>query len=98
MPKTTCKNFAQTSIIAVMLLYSYFGYAQTTISGTVTDSIGALASVNILLKDNSNALVTYGFSNVNGSYAIEDIDSGTYVLEFSALGYHTKNAINRFNC
>ncbi|WP_246073326.1 carboxypeptidase-like regulatory domain-containing protein [Formosa sediminum] len=90
MPKTTCKKFAQTSIIAVMLLYSYFGYAQTTISGTVTDSIGALASVNILLKDNSNALVTYGFSNVNGSYAIEDIDSGTFVLEFSALGYHTK--------
>ncbi|WP_369692189.1 carboxypeptidase-like regulatory domain-containing protein [Formosa haliotis] len=90
MPKTTCRTFAQISIIVAMLLYPYFGSAQTTISGTVTDSIGALASVNILLKDKSDALVTYGFSNVNGSYAIEDIDSGTFVLEFSALGYHTK--------
>ncbi|CDF81155.1 TonB-dependent receptor [Formosa agariphila KMM 3901] len=76
--------------MVVMLLYSFIGYTQTKISGKVTDSLNALASVNILLKDSSDALVAYTFSNAEGIYALEDVKTGVYVLEFSALGYHLK--------
>ena len=60
------------------------------IKGTVYDgdSSESIPMVNIILKSNNN-LLKGAVSNINGEYALENINAGMYVIEFSFIGYTT---------
>lgn len=67
------------------LLLTSFGFAQNTITGTVTDAEGApLPGVNILEKGTTNGTVT----DFDGNYSLE-ID-GDAILVFSYIGFNTE--------
>lgn len=60
-------------------------YAQTTISGTVSDSEGPLPGVNVIVKDSQKGTST----DFDGNYTLDDVPSDA-VLQFSFLGYITQ--------
>ena len=61
---------------------------QGTIEGRVTDEAGEpLPGVNIAFPQLNRGTV----SKADGSYRIENIRPGTYILTFSFIGYQTKN-------
>ncbi|WP_370479185.1 SusC/RagA family TonB-linked outer membrane protein [Tamlana flava] len=74
------------TLVAVLACIG-FGFAQQTISGTVTSEIDGipLPGVNVLLLGTSQGVVT----DFNGQYSISA--SPNDVLEFSYLGYMTKD-------
>ncbi|MBU2948070.1 TonB-dependent receptor [Zobellia uliginosa] len=54
-----------------------------SVSGKITDTEGPVPFANLYLKG-----TTYGTSaNEDGSYSLEKIPSGTYILKVSAIGY-----------
>ena len=59
-------------------------FAQT-ISGTVSDSNGAIPGVNIIVKNTSKGTVT----DFDGKYTIDNVESNS-ILVFSFLGYVSK--------
>ena len=64
-------------------------YAQTTVTGTVTDDNGApLPGVNVIEKSTSNGTAT----DFDGNYSIS-ISSEASILEFSFLGFITKEVV-----
>ncbi|OWW23286.1 SusC/RagA family protein [Zobellia sp. OII3] len=58
---------------------------QRTVTGTVSDAMGPLAGVTILVKGSSNGTST----DFDGNYSIE-VDDDQTVLVFSYIGYSTK--------
>lgn len=55
------------------------------LEGTVSDreTLSPLIGVNVIIKDTG----TGAASNVDGKFKFENIDAGTYTLEFSYIGY-----------
>lgn len=79
-------------IIAKRLLFILFLlplsiYAQTSLSGTVTDSESGmpLPGVNIFVQGSQNGVIT----NISGEYSLSNIKKNN-VIVFSYLGYATK--------
>lgn len=73
-------------IIILTLLISFFGYAQTQISGVVTDqSNNPLPGVNILVKNTTIGAMT----DFDGNYTIEAKQGD--VLVFSMIGMVSRN-------
>lgn len=69
---------------ALLLLITTIGFAQTTISGTVTDAAGeTLAGVNILVKDRVIGTIT----DTKGDYTLTVNDAPPLTLIFSFIGY-----------
>ena len=69
------------------LLITTIGFAQTTISGTVTDATGeTLAGVNIQVKNR----VIGTISDTDGSFSLTVNDSPPFSLVFSFIGYSTQ--------
>ena len=75
--------FVLTSIIASLT------YAQTgSVKGTLTDkqmNNEPLPFANVIIKDSSRGTT----SDFDGIYTIDDLAPGTYVVEFSFVGYQT---------
>lgn len=75
--------FVLTSIIASLT------YAQTgSVKGTLTDkqmNNEPLPFANVIIKDSSRGTT----SDFDGLYTIDDLAPGTYVVEFSFVGYQT---------
>ncbi len=74
-------------LLLLCLLASYqFAYAQTTISGKVTDGVTSepIIGANILVKGTASGTVT----DIDGNYQVE-VPSGATVLTFSFVGYKT---------
>jgi iron complex outermembrane receptor protein len=69
----------------VALCFSNFLHAQNTITGKITDARGGvpLRGVSIYIPD----LKTGAATAADGSYRIQDIPAGTYLMEISAIGY-----------
>src|SRR5258708_7126742 len=80
--------------LAVLILFSPRAAAQSTISGTVKDSSGAvMAGVRVdaaskALIEKSRAVTTNG----EGRYAIVDVRPGVYTVTFTTVGF---NAVKR---
>ncbi|HEA30055.1 MAG TPA: TonB-dependent receptor [Leeuwenhoekiella sp.] len=72
--------------LAIFLsLISFTAFAQTTVSGTITDDTGPLPGVSVLVKGTSNGVVT----NFDGIYSINNVPEDG-VLVFSYVGFKTK--------
>jgi iron complex outermembrane receptor protein len=79
-------NFYKRSGLAAafLLLLASIGFAQTTITGTVTDSDGeTLAGVNIQVKDRVIGTIT----DTKGNFSLTVNDSPPFTLVFSFVGY-----------
>jgi len=63
---------------------------RATISGTVTDSTGAvLPGVDVMLVNVDTGVQTVGLTNDVGNYTLLNIPIGTYQLKFSLEGFKT---------
>lgn len=68
--------------LSLLALFAFTGFAQKTVSGTVTDASGeTMIGVNILEVGTSNGTIT----DLDGNFSIEVSDDAT--LEFSMVGY-----------
>ncbi len=71
-------------ILMFTVLITGFGYAQTTITGTVTDTVSPLPGATIVVKGTATGTTT----DFDGKYAIEANNDDTLV--FSYLGFVTQ--------
>ncbi|WP_452223902.1 SusC/RagA family TonB-linked outer membrane protein [Lacinutrix chionoecetis] len=72
-------------ILPILLLCGSLIYAQTSVSGVVSDNTGPLPGVNVVVKGATNGSQT----DFNGNYNIDDVSSSD-ILVFSYIGYTTK--------
>lgn len=72
------------SVLLAWLCTTGFTYAQTTISGTITDgeNSDALPGVNVVVKGTTTGTIT----NVDGNYSLS-VPAGAEILVFSSVGY-----------
>ncbi|CAM4093149.1 outer membrane beta-barrel family protein [Zobellia roscoffensis] len=85
-------------IICFLLFGVLFSYSQETISGKVqTETSQPISYANILLlKASDSSFVKGAISNENGSFSIENILKGRYVISASMVGFKT-TATEEFN-
>ena len=70
----------------MVLLCTVFGYSQTkTVTGTVSDNMGPMPGVNVLVKGTTNGVVT----DFDGVFTIDDV-SNEDILVFSYIGFVTQ--------
>ncbi|MFH6960626.1 SusC/RagA family TonB-linked outer membrane protein [Flavobacterium aquidurense] len=82
--KSKSKYFKNLGFLILMLVFSAMVNAQTTVSGTVSDSGGPIPGVNIIVKgSNINTI-----SNFDGTYTIKAPATG--ILVYSFIGYKAK--------
>ncbi|WP_318310332.1 SusC/RagA family TonB-linked outer membrane protein [Flagellimonas crocea] len=68
------------------LLCAAYGYSQTkTVTGTVSDNMGPMPGVNVLVKGTTNGVVT----DFDGEFTIDDV-SNDDTLVFSYVGFVTQ--------
>lgn len=72
-------------LFLLMGLISFAAFAQSSITGTVTDESGPVPGVTVVLKGTNNGVVT----DFDGNYTINNVPSDG-VLIFSFVGYLTK--------
>jgi iron complex outermembrane receptor protein len=72
-------------LTVVLLCFSISIHAQNTITGKITDAHNGvpLRGVSVYIPD----LKTGAASTADGSYRIQDIPAGTYLMEISIIGY-----------
>ncbi|PKP34204.1 MAG: hypothetical protein CVU00_07915 [Bacteroidetes bacterium HGW-Bacteroidetes-17] len=76
------------NLILFLAFFSLFGmqaYAQTTVTGTVSDKEGTIPGVNIAVKGTAQGTTT----NQDGSYTV-NVPVGSTVLVFSFIGMKTQ--------
>jgi len=78
-----------TILIFALFFIQNFSYAQTKISGLVTDGNNApLYSASVILKNGTNAsILSYTYSDNKGNYTLK---TGKLNLTFSSLGFESK--------
>src|SRR5215469_11628975 len=84
-------------ILCLLLIFGFiaapriaYGQATTTgnLSGTVTDSSGALVpNATLTIKNPAVGASVTQHSNAQGGYAFSDLQVGTYTLTVSAQGF-----------
>lgn len=83
--KSKSKYFKNLGFLFLMLVFSAAVNAQTTVSGTVSDSNGPIPGVNIIVKGTKINTV----SNFDGTYEIKSLPANA-VLVYSFISYQTK--------
>lgn len=78
-------------IIISFAFYPFFCNSQAIISGQVLDGNEVLFGVSVILKDSTGAFIDYSYTNEYGNYKLETKKKGSYIIEFSSLGYKSKN-------
>ena len=79
--------------ILILSLFAVKIYSQNLISGKIIDGEfnEPLPFANILIRSSSNESNIAGTtSDLDGNFAIEDLENGTYYIEVSFVGYDTK--------
>jgi TonB-linked SusC/RagA family outer membrane protein len=70
----------------MVFLCTVYGYSQTkTVTGTVSDNMGPMPGVNVLVKGTTNGVVT----DFDGVFTIDDV-SNEDILVFSYIGFVTQ--------
>ena len=84
------KNMKRTLILLLLIPLNYIS-SQSVITGKVVDGEfnDFLPFANILLQSNEGEFIDGTTTDFEGSYTINVI-AGTYILEFSFVGYDTK--------
>lgn len=77
------KNFLKLTLVTVLFLCSVTFYGQ--VSGKVSDEMGPMAGVNVVVQGTDNGATT----DFDGSYSIKNAKDG--VLVFTYIGYTTQN-------
>lgn len=80
-------------LILIVNINVIFAQKSNLISGEIYDSYTkeSLAFANVtILKSKNNALVTGAITEVNGRFEIQGIANGNYTIQFSFIGYQTK--------
>jgi iron complex outermembrane receptor protein len=72
------------SLVLLLIILSHSAFAQTPVTGKVTDETGALPGVSVLIKGTTTGVQT----DAEGKFTIK-VKSGD-VLKFSLIGYGTK--------
>ncbi len=86
------RTWFQSAILVLFLLSSTFAFAQTKVTGTVTDKIGMpLTGVNILEVGTTNGSIT----DMDGNYSI-NVENGKK-LQFSFIGFVTQEIVVNSN-
>jgi TonB-dependent SusC/RagA subfamily outer membrane receptor len=76
--------------VPVLLLFGGAALAQTTVTGNVSDNLGPVPGVNIIVKGTSNGAQ----SDFDGNYSLDNVASDA-TLVFSYIGYATQEvAVN----
>lgn len=83
------------SIIMILLLVFKFlpFYSQSIIKGSIKDDkLKKLSNCNVLLKEyNKSNIISYSYSNEQGSYMLKTYKQGKFTLIFSSLNYETQS-------
>jgi len=83
----------QLFIFLGFIFFAEISYSQSRIEGTALDSISGepvMFATIALYKE--NVLIKAADTDFDGRFIISDVDSGTYVLEASFLGYKPKKS------
>ena len=73
------------NMIALVMISSFI-FAQSSVSGTVTDENGnALFGANVTVEGTSSGAAT----GADGSYSVDSVGSGTYLVTASYIGYES---------
>lgn len=72
------------SLVLMLVLLANAAFAQITVTGTVTDDVGALPNVSITVVGKSTGTTT----GTNGKYSINAAKGA--ILKFSAVGFKTR--------
>jgi len=74
-------------LVIIFMFYGYQGIAQNVIEGSVKDeNNNSLPAVNVIVKGANEGTVT----DLEGNFKFETTKELPFVLEFSSLGYETK--------
>jgi len=66
------------------------GSAMSSVSGTVTDSTGAVVpGADVTAKNNATGVVLNAVSGSNGAFTIPAVSSGTYTVTVRLMGFKT---------
>ena len=76
-------------LLFILFLFSTTIFAQSKISGTVTNSSSneTLPGASVILNDLDGNLITYGITDENGIYTLEVESAGEYTIEVNFLGF-----------
>ena len=70
--------------------YAQGGGATTSLSGTVTDTSGAIIpGASVAVKSNSTQTTYEAVSNENGYFTVPSIDPGSYTVSVTLMGFKT---------
>ncbi|WP_264554028.1 TonB-dependent receptor domain-containing protein [Flavobacterium sp. N2038] len=88
------KNMIQKiSYLIILFTISQFSFAQktTAIKGNITDGKLPIEFVDVVLKSTSDSTKTanYAVTDVMGNFALENVRSGDYQLQFKLIGFKT---------
>ncbi|KXH84401.1 carboxypeptidase-like regulatory domain-containing protein [Chryseobacterium kwangjuense] len=65
--------------------------AQTEIKGfIVSEEVQPVSRANIILTDSQDNIITFAFSNKDGSFLLKTDKFGDFILQISAMGYSAK--------
>ncbi|HEY2039883.1 MAG TPA: carboxypeptidase regulatory-like domain-containing protein, partial [Edaphobacter sp.] len=79
-------------VFACLLVTGVPGFAQDTssLSGTITDSSGAVVSkANITLRNNATRAEVHATSSDSGNFNVTNLPSGSYSMHVEAAGFQT---------
>jgi hypothetical protein len=83
-------------ITFLILLFSIsqfsFGQKNSSLKGNVTDGKLAIEFVDVILKNanDTTKVANYAVTDVSGNFALENINSGDYLLQFKLIGFKTR--------
>lgn len=82
--QTNCMRTTYKKLLLLLLLLPFSVLAQSTLSGTVSDSATGepLPGVNVIVEGTTNGVAT----NIDGKYSLSDVKSGDIIV-FSFIGY-----------
>ncbi len=88
------KNMIRKIYLPILLfIISQFSFAQktTAIKGNITDGKLPVEFVDVVLKkaSDSTKIANYAVTDVTGNFALENVPSGDYQLQFKLIGFKT---------
>jgi hypothetical protein len=87
------KSMHKILLLTLLFTISQFSFGQKTssIKGNVTDGKLAIEFVDVVLKkvSDSTKVANYAVTDVSGNFALENIVSGDYQLQFRLIGFKT---------
>lgn len=76
------------ALFALLVISSQYIFAQTSVSGTVTDDYKqSINNASVLVKDSLDHILQYGFTNNQGQYEIAIENQGSFWVEVNKIGF-----------